>query len=73
MGRQRLVGRDEPAEVDDLADAGVRGGLQTEDRLLAEAVQASPAWKERDELLQSIPGLGPVTSLTLLAALPDED
>src|SRR3954468_21641167 len=28
------------------------------DRLLAEAVQASPAWKERDGLLRSIPGLG---------------
>src|SRR6185437_2728698 len=36
-----------------------------------EAVKASPAWKEKDELLQSIPGLGPVSSLTLLAALPE--
>ena len=41
------------------------------DRLLAEAVKASPAWKEKDQLLRSIPGLGPVTSLTLLAALPE--
>jgi transposase len=41
------------------------------DGRLAESVKASPAWKEKDELLQSIPGLGPVSSLTLLAALPE--
>jgi transposase len=41
------------------------------DRHLAEAVQASPAWRQKDELLRSIPGLGPVTSLTLWAALPE--
>src|SRR5436853_397261 len=40
-------------------------------RLLAEAVKANPAWREKDELLRSIPGLGPVSSLTLLAALPE--
>ena len=64
------------------ADPAVRAGLERHiawlgaeaaeaDRLLAEAVKASPTWKERDELLRSIPGLGPVTSLTLLAALPE--
>jgi transposase len=64
------------------ADATVRAGwerhlawLKAEvavaDRLLAEAVKESPAWREKDELLRSIPGLGPVTSLTLLAALPE--
>ena len=36
-----------------------------------EAVKASRAWKEKAELLQSSPGLGPVSSLTLLAALPE--
>jgi transposase len=41
------------------------------DARLAEAVKASPAWEEKDELLRSIPGLGPVSSLTLLAALPE--
>src|SRR3954447_7430076 len=41
------------------------------DRRLAEAVKASPAWREKDELLRSIPGLGPVSSLTLIAALPE--
>ena len=64
------------------ADATVRAGLERHlawlkaevadaDRRLAEAVKASPAWREKDELLRSIPGLGPVSSLTLLAALPE--
>jgi transposase len=38
---------------------------------LTEAVKASPAWRERDELLQSVPGVGPQVSRTLLAELPE--
>ncbi len=38
---------------------------------LATALQASPAWRAKDELLQSIPGVGPATSRTLLADLPE--
>ena len=41
------------------------------DRRLAEAVRASPAWRERDELLRGIPGIGPVASRTLLGELPE--
>jgi len=35
------------------------------------AVKASPAWRVKDDLLQSVPGVGPVVSLTLLAELPE--
>lgn len=35
------------------------------------AIQACPIWAAKDELLQSIPGIGPVVSRTLLAALPE--
>jgi len=38
---------------------------------LTEAVRSSPAWRERDELLQSVPGVGPQVSRTLLAELPE--
>lgn len=41
------------------------------DRRLAEAIRSSPAWRERDELLRSIPGIGPVASRTLLGELPE--
>lgn len=38
---------------------------------LGEMVRRSPAWRERDQLLQSVPGVGPVLSRTLLADLPE--
>jgi transposase len=41
------------------------------DRRLDEAVRDSPAWRERDELLRGIPGIGPVASRTLLGELPE--
>ena len=31
----------------------------------------SPVWREKDELLQSVPGVGPTTSLTLITELPE--
>jgi transposase len=34
-------------------------------------IQKSPAWKHKDELLQSVPGVGPTTSANLLAHLPE--
>jgi transposase len=35
------------------------------------AVKASPLWRVKDDLLQSVPGVGRVVSLTLLAELPE--
>lgn len=40
-------------------------------RELAAAVQASPVWRAKDDLLQSVPGVGPVVSHTLLTELPE--
>jgi transposase len=34
-------------------------------------VRRSPAWRETEELLTSVPGIGPVTARTLLAELPE--
>lgn len=45
--------------------------LQSTDTQLGAMVQQSPAWRERDALLQSVPGVGPVLSRTLLADLPE--
>jgi transposase len=41
------------------------------DAELGAVVEASPVWRAKDELLQSIPSIGPVVSRTLLAALPE--
>ena len=38
---------------------------------LAELIRATPLWRERDELLRSVPGVGKVLSSTLLAHLPE--
>lgn len=35
------------------------------------AIQASPVWRAKDDLLQSVPGIGRVVSRTLLAMLPE--
>jgi transposase len=45
--------------------------IRTIEGELAAAIKASPAWRERDELLQSVPGVGPQVSRTLLAELPE--
>jgi len=45
--------------------------LRNADRDLDDAVRRSPLWREQDDLLQSVPGVGPVLSRTLLADLPE--
>lgn len=45
--------------------------LRVADTDLARLVRESPVWRERDDLLQSVPGVGRVLSLTLLADLPE--
>lgn len=41
------------------------------DRELRRQIRASPAWREDDDLLQRVPGIGPVLATTLIAALPE--
>jgi transposase len=38
---------------------------------LGDMIKASPVWRARDELLRTVPGVGPVLSRTLLADLPE--
>jgi transposase len=38
---------------------------------LARAIRESPLWREKDDLLQSAPGVGPVLARTLVANLPE--
>ena len=41
------------------------------DRDLHDRLRKSPLWREKDDLLRSVPGVGKVTSTTLLAELPE--
>lgn len=45
--------------------------LSRTDRNLDEAIESSPAFKENEALLRSVPGVGPVLCRTLLAELPE--
>lgn len=41
------------------------------DAEITQFIHQSPIWKEKDMLLRSVPGVGPVTSATILAMLPE--
>lgn len=41
------------------------------DKEIEDFVEGTPVWKEKDALLQSVPGVGPVTSATMLGMLPE--
>ena len=51
--------------------AWLRERLKGVDTELRQAVRGSPLWRAQEDLLRSVPGIGPVTSLTLLAELPE--
>ena len=38
---------------------------------IGESIRGTPAWRERDELLRSVPGIGDVVARTLIADLPE--
>jgi transposase len=41
------------------------------DKDLDDTIRRTPLWREREELLRSVPGIGPVTARTLLADMPE--
>ena len=49
----------------------LRGELDDLDKDLRQTLRQSPVWREKDDLLRSVPGVGPQVSLTLLAYLPE--
>jgi transposase len=45
--------------------------LNVLDRGIDGAVRGSPIWREKEDLLRSVPGVGPVIARTLLAEMPE--
>jgi len=45
--------------------------LASLDEDIDDAVRGSPAWREKEDLLASVPGVGPTISRTLIASLPE--
>jgi transposase len=73
MERNRLAGA-----TDRTVRRSIEGHLRWLERQIAgtereldAAIEASPVWKAKDELLQSIPGIGPGVARTLLFELPE--
>lgn len=45
--------------------------LDRVDSELDQSIRQSPIWREQEDLLKSVPGIGPIVSRTLLAELPE--
>jgi transposase len=45
--------------------------LASLDQDIDDSIRGSPAWREREDLLVSVPGIGPVIARTLIAEMPE--
>ena len=68
--RKRLTNRRMVRSIERLLKALQRelSDLETE---LDKTVRGTPAWRETEDLLKSVPGIGDVTARTLIAGLPE--
>lgn len=85
VARRRQIIAMMVAERQRLKRAGAKRLIKSIERLLAalqkeladlegaidESVKSSPLWKAKEDLLSSIPGVGPATARTLIAELPE--
>lgn len=51
--------------------AAIEKQIESIDDELDEHIKRSPAWKEKEDLLTGVPGIGKLTARTLLACLPE--
>jgi transposase len=49
----------------------LKKALEKMDKEISDLIKGSPIWREKEAILRSFKGVGPVTSATLLAALPE--
>ena len=64
--RDRRLQRHVDAHITWLEEA-----LRRLDHDLTTLVRSTPVWREADDVLRSVPGIGPVTACTLIADLPE--
>lgn len=71
--KQRLAQAKSPRVRKDVESviAFLKQRLADADRDLSDWIAASPLWRVREDLLLSVPGVGDVTSRTLIARLPE--
>ena len=68
--RERLTNRRMIKSVDRLLKA-LQRELSELEADLDDTIRGTPAWREIEELLESVPGIGDVTARTLIADLPE--
>jgi transposase len=68
--RSRLTSRRMLKSVDRLL-AALQKELSALERELDDTVRGSPAWREAEDLLKSVPGIGDITARSLIAELPE--
>lgn len=51
--------------------AWLKDQMKEIDKELDDKIQGSPVWREKESLLRSVPGVGPVLSITLMSSLPE--
>lgn len=71
LNRRGKTQRPELLESIDAVVAVLTEQLDDLEQQIAQLVETDPAWRERDRLLQSVPGVAATTSRTLLADLPE--
>ena len=73
MERNRHRTARSPKELRGLAGTlkALEAALAAIDREIEDEVRGSPAWRAAEDLLTSVPGIGPITARTLIAELPE--
>jgi transposase len=71
--RQRQQRRTEPRLLRSIARLleALARELSEIDREIADDVRNAPAWREKEQLLASVPGVGPTIARTLIAEMPE--
>ncbi len=68
--RERRAARRTQKSIARLLKA-LQSELTSVEQDIDEAVRGSPAWREKEDLLASVPGIGPIIARTMLAELPE--
>jgi transposase len=68
--RKQIAARKVHASID-ATIAFLTRQIEDIDDELKKQIRKTPAWREADELFQSVPGVGPVLSRTLMALVPE--
>lgn len=71
QNRRRLVRAGRVQREVDAHIAWLQEALRRLDDDLATLIRSTPMWRATEDLLRSVPGIGPVTACTLIADLPE--